>query len=79
MTRAEIIGQAKEVLSEEFEVGQELMADDAALREVLALNSLTLVDLVAVVEHTFRVRIPIAEVPSIKTFAQLYDYIEQHI
>lgn len=79
MTRQEIIDQVKEVLSEEFEVEQEVMKDDAVIYTTLELDSLSLVDLVAVIEHTFKVKIPAAELPSVKTFVQLYDYIESHM
>jgi len=79
MTRAEIIDQVKEVLAEEFEVEQEVMTDDANIKDTLELDSLSLVDLVAVIEHTFKVKIPAADLPTVKTFAQLYDYIESHL
>lgn len=79
MTRNEIIDQVKEVLAEEFEVEQEVMEDDAVIREALELDSLAIVDLVAVIEHTFKVKIPAADLPTVKTFAQLYDYIESHL
>lgn len=78
MTREEIIDQVKEVLAEEFEVEQDVMTDDANIKDTLELDSLSLVDLVAVIEHTFKVKIPAADLPTVKTFAQLYDYIEQH-
>lgn len=79
MTREEIIDQVKEVLSEEFEVEQDVMEDDAIIKDTLELDSLSLVDLVAVIEHTFKVKIPAADLPSVKTFSQLYDYIENHL
>ncbi len=79
MTREEIIDQVKEVLAEEFEVEQDVMTDDANIKDTLELDSLSLVDLVAVIEHTFKVKIPAADLPTVKTFAQLYDYIESHI
>lgn len=79
MTRQEIIDQVKEVLSEEFEIEQEVMEDDAVIYTTLELDSLSLVDLVAVIEHTFKVKIPAADLPSVKTFVQLYDYIESHM
>ncbi len=79
MTRAEIIDQVKEVLAEEFEVEQDVMTDDAIIKDTLELDSLSLVDLVAVIEHTFKVKIPAADLPTVKTFAQLYDYIESHL
>ncbi len=79
MTREEIIDQVKEVLAEEFEVEQDVMTDDAVINDTLELDSLSLVDLVAVIEHTFKVKIPAADLPTVKTFAQLYDYIESHL
>ena len=79
MTREEIIDQVKEVLAEEFEVEQDVMTDDAVIKDTLELDSLSLVDLVAVIEHTFKVKIPAADLPTVKTFAQLYDYIESHL
>ena len=57
MTREEIIDQVKEVLAEEFEVEQDVMTDDANIKDTLELDSLSLVDLVAVIEHTFKVKI----------------------
>ena len=79
MTREEIIEQVKTVLSEDFEVEQEVMEDDAVIYDTLELDSLSLVDLVAVIEHTFKVKIPASDLPTVKTFAQLYDYIESHM
>lgn len=79
MTREEIIDQVKEVLAEEFEVEQDIMTDEANIKDTLELDSLSLVDLVAVIEHTFKVKIPAADLPTVKTFAQLYDYIESHL
>ena len=79
MTREEIIDQVKEVLAEEFEVEQDVMEDDAVIYSTLELDSLSLVDLVAVIEHTFKVKIPAADLPSVKTFVQLYDYIESNM
>ena len=78
MTREEIIEQTKEVLAEEFEIEQKLMNDDAVIYSTLELDSLSLVDLVAVIEHTFKVKIPATDLPNVKTFVQLYDYIESH-
>lgn len=78
MTREEIIEQVKTVLAEEFEVEQEVMEDGAIIKDTLELDSLSLVDLVAVIEHTFKVKIPAAELPTVKTFADLYDYIEKN-
>lgn len=78
MTKEEIIEQVNTVLSEEFEVEASEFAPEANIKETLELDSLSLVDLVAVIEHTFKVKIPAAELPTVDTFAKLYDYIEAH-
>ncbi|MBO5675397.1 MAG: acyl carrier protein [Bacteroidaceae bacterium] len=78
MTREEIIEKVISTLSEEFEVEQELITPDAVIYDTLQLDSLSLVDLVAVVQYTFKVKIPVADLPSVKTFNDLYDYIESH-
>ena len=78
MTREEIIEKVIETLSEEFEVEQEVITPDAVIYDTFQLDSLSLVDLVAVVQYTFKVKIPVADLPSVKTFNDLYDYIESH-
>lgn len=78
MTREEIIEKVASTLSEEFEVEQEVITPDAVIYDTLQLDSLSLVDLVAVVQYTFKVKIPVADLPSVKTFNDLYDYIENH-
>ena len=61
MTREEIIEKVIETLSEEFEVEQEVITPDAVIYDTLQLDSLSLVDLVAVVQYTFKVKIPVAD------------------
>ena len=78
MTREEIIEKVATTLSEEFEAEQEVITPDAVIYDTLQLDSLSLVDLVAVVQYTFKVKIPVADLPSVKTFNDLYDYIESH-
>ena len=78
MTREEIIEKVAETLSEEFEVDQEVITPDAVIYDTLELDSLSLVDILAVVQYTFKVKIPVADLPSVKTFNDLYDYIESH-
>ena len=79
MTREEIIKEVKSVLTEEFEVSESAIKDDAVIYSTLGLDSLSLVDLVALIQYTFKVKIPANELPTIKTFKDLYDYIESHM
>lgn len=78
MTREEIIEQVNSLLSEEFEVEQSEFTPDANLKETLQLDSINLVDLIALVQVTYKITIPVDELKKIQTFNDLYDYIEQH-
>ena len=78
MTREEIIAQVNSLLAEEFEVEESEFAPEASLKETLQLDSINLVDLIALVQVTYKITIPVEELKQIKTFNNLYDYIEQH-
>ena len=78
MTRQEIIEQVNSLLEEEFEVEQSEFAPEANLKETLSLDSINLVDLIALVQFTYKITIPVEDLKKIKTFNDLYDYIEQH-
>ncbi len=79
MTREEIIETVNGLLAEEFEVEQSEITPDANVKETLSLDSISLVDLMALVQQQFGVTIPISDLPQIQTFANLYDYIGEHI
>lgn len=66
------------MLAEEFEVEQNEFTPDASLKETLQLDSINLVDLIAMVQMTYKITIPIEDLKKIQTFSHLYDYIEQH-
>jgi len=77
-TREEIIVQVNSLLAEEFEVEESEFTPDANLKETLQLDSINLVDLIALVQVTYKITIPVNELKQIQTFNDLYDYIEQH-
>ncbi len=79
MTRQEIIDQVNNLLAEEFEVEQSEFAPEANLKDTLGLDSINLVDLIALVQFTYKVTIPVEDLKKIQTFNNLYDYIEQHL
>ncbi len=79
MTREKIIAQVNNLLEEEFEVEQSEFAPDANLKETLSLDSINLVDLIALVQMTYKITIPVEDLKQIQTFNNLYDYIEQHL
>lgn len=78
MTREEIIAEINAELAEEFEIDESTITPDAPIYQTLELDSLSLVDLIGIVQTKYGVLISKSELPNIKTFAQLYDYIEQH-
>lgn len=43
------------------------------------MDSLSLVDLVALIQQNYKIKIPMADLTQIKTFNDLYDYIESHL
>ena len=79
MTRQAIIEQVNSLLADEFEVEQSEFAPDANLKETLSLDSINLVDLITLVQFTYKITIPVEELKTIQTFSDLYDYIEQHM
>jgi acyl carrier protein len=79
MTREEIKTQVNSLLAEEFEIEESEFLPEASLKETLGLDSINLVDLIALVQFTYKITIPVSDLPQIQTFDNLYDYIEQHL
>lgn len=79
MTREEIVEQVNALLEEEFEVEASVFTPDASVKEALSLDSLSLVDLVALVEQTYKIKMTVNDLRSIQTFSDLYDFIESHV
>ena len=77
-TREEIIAHVNSLLAEEFEIEESEFAPDANLKETLGLDSINLVDLIALVQYHYKVTIPVEDLKLIQTFTDLYDYIEQY-
>lgn len=70
-----MINKANEVIAEEFEVEVSDLTPEADIKATLELDSLSLVDLVALIEETFGVKLQGADVTKVKTFEALYDFI----
>lgn len=75
MEKEELISKINEVLVDEFEVEADVITPDADIKSTLQLDSLSLVDMVALIESTFGVKIKSGEMAQIKTFGLLYDYV----
>ena len=77
MERKELIAKVNSVLAEEFEVEESIITPEAPIKQTLQLDSLSLVDMVALIENEFGVKIPTADLGQIKTFEALYDYLAE--
>ena len=79
MERQELIGKINSALADEFEVEESVITPDAPITETLELDSLSLVDLVALIESNFGIKIEGTQVSSIKTFEALYDFVYERL
>ncbi|MDR2137951.1 MAG: acyl carrier protein [Tannerella sp.] len=75
MNKQALITQINEVLANEFEIEVSTILPEANIKDTLQLDSLSLVDMVALIESTFNVKIKGVEVVRIQTFGHLYDFI----
>lgn len=79
MERQELIGKINSALADEFEVEESVITPDAPIKETLEVDSLSLVDLVALIESNFGIKIEGTQVSSIKTFESLYDFVYERL
>lgn len=79
MKRDEIIATIDDILVEEFEVDRSVIAPEGNFRESLGLDSLDYVDLVAVIQETFGVKLVEADFKPIVSFNDFYTILEEKI
>jgi acyl carrier protein len=79
MIDTELIQRLNAAIAEEFEVEASSLERDASIMDTLELDSLSLVDLVAVIERETGVKLKGMEVKEIQTFGNLYDYIGKNL
>ncbi|MBQ9660522.1 MAG: acyl carrier protein [Bacteroidales bacterium] len=79
MTKEELIKKVNAAIAEEFEVEESVLVPDASIKDTLVLDSLSLVDLVALIESLTGVKISGNELGQILTFSALYDYLYSRI
>ncbi len=75
MQREEVIKTVNEFLVEEIEIEENLLKEDALLKEGLGIDSLDFVDIVVIVEKKFGFKIKPEEMKDVRTLGQFYDYI----
>ena len=79
MTKGEINSKVNSLLAEEFEVEESVITPEANIKKTLELDSLSLVDLVALIDGEFGIKTNGAEMSKVGTFSELYDFIESKI
>ncbi|MBE6307171.1 MAG: acyl carrier protein [Bacteroidaceae bacterium] len=79
MEKEALIEKINTVLSEEFEVEVSEMTPEADIKETLQLDSLSLVDMVALIDSEFGVKIKGTELVQVKTFGALYDFVHERM
>lgn len=79
MQREEIIEKVNHFLVEEIEIEENLLKEDALLKEGLGIDSLDFVDIVVIVEKNFGFKIKPEEMKDVKTLGQFYDYIAEKV
>lgn len=73
--KEELAEALRNSISEEFEIDLEKITPDAPIKETLDLDSLSLVDLIAIIEAESGVKLKGTDVTHIITFEALYDFI----
>jgi len=79
MENKELREKISKAIAKEFEKDEETFELDAELKSTLELDSLSLVDLVAIVEEKTGVTIANEDIKNIKTFRDLYEFVESHV
>ena len=79
MERAEVIKTVNQFLVEEIEIEENLLKEEALLKEDLGIDSLDFVDIVVIVEKKFGFKIKPEEMKDVKTLGQFYDYIASKV
>ncbi|MBO4504292.1 MAG: acyl carrier protein [Bacteroidales bacterium] len=75
MQREEIVKTVNDFLVNEIEIEEDLLKEEALLKEGLGIDSLDFVDIVVIVEKKFGFKIKPEEMKDVKTLGQFYDFI----
>jgi len=79
MDRESIVKTINNLLVEEFELDESTITPNARLKDDLGLESLDFVDIAVIVKKEYGITLKGAEVTSINTMDNLYDYIYHYV
>ena len=77
-SRDEVYEKVKEVLTEQLQIPEENISEEASFQEDLGADSLDVVELVMKFEEAFDIQIPDEDAEKIKTVKDAVDYIEKN-
>ena len=75
MEKNEVVRIINQFLTEEIEVDENLIREDALLKADLGIDSLDFVDVVVIVEREFGFKIKAEEMANVKTLSDFYNYV----
>ena len=79
MSREEIITKVNGFLVDEFEIDQNLLDENAALKKDLGIDSLDIVDIIVLIDKEFGVKVKSEELGRLTTLGSLYGFIEEKL
>lgn len=79
METEEIFEKVKEVVTEQLNIDEGAVTDEASFIDDLGADSLDIVELVMALEESFGISIPDEEAENIKTVGDAVSYIEANI
>jgi len=79
MERSEVVRIINQFLIDEIEVEENLIKEDARLKEDLGIDSLDFVDVVVIIEREFGFKIKAEEMANVRTLSDFYNYIYEKV
>lgn len=75
MSREEVFEKVRSIVSEQLDVPEEKVTEDARFQEDLGADSLDVVELVMKMEDSFDIEVPEEDAEKIQTVKEVVDYI----
>ena len=79
MDKELIFEKVNQILTEEFEIEQDVLQPEALLKQEVGIDSLDFVDIVVAIEREFGFKPATQDLKTIKTLGDLYTFIAEHI
>ena len=79
MDKELIVEKVNQILTEEFEIEQDVLQPEALIKQEVGIDSLDFVDIVVAIEREFGFKPATQDLKTIKTLGDLYTFIAEHI